>query len=76
MTTTTNARASDNVGDSSYVSVDEAIDDKLLQKRLNKAMFHRRLRAFLLVLPILLFLFVVFIIPICLLYTSPSPRDS
>jgi len=41
-----------------------AIDDKLLQKRLDKAMFSRRLRAFMLVLPLLIFLLVVFIIPI------------
>lgn len=40
------------------------IDDKLLRKRLGKAMFRSRLRAFLLVLPILVFLFVTFIIPI------------
>ncbi len=45
-------------------STADVIDDKLLQKRLDKAMFNRRLRAFLLVLPILLFLLVVFIIPI------------
>ena len=45
-------------------TADVTIDDKLLQKRLDKAMFNRRLRAFLLVLPILLFLLVVFIIPI------------
>jgi len=41
-----------------------ALDDGQLQKRLDKAMFHSRLRAFLLVLPLLLFLLVVFIIPI------------
>ena len=40
------------------------LDDGQLQKRLDKAMFHSRLRAFLLVLPLLLFLLVVFIIPI------------
>ncbi len=45
-------------------STADVIDDKLLQKRLDKAMFNRRLKAFLLVLPILLFLLVVFIIPI------------
>ena len=45
-------------------TADVTIDDRLLQKRLDKAMFNRRLRAFLLVLPILLFLLVVFVIPI------------
>ncbi len=42
----------------------DAFDDKQLQKRLDKAMFKSRLRAFLLVLPLLLFLLIVFIIPI------------
>lgn len=42
----------------------DEIDDKLLSKRLGKAMFKSRLRAFLLVLPILLFLLVTFLIPI------------
>lgn len=45
-------------------TADDTIDDKLLQKRLDKAMFNRRLKAFMLVLPILLFLLVVFIVPI------------
>ena len=40
------------------------LEDGQLQKRLDKAMFNSRLRAFLLVLPLLLFLLVVFIIPI------------
>lgn len=40
------------------------IDDKLLRKRLGKAMFRSRLRAFLLVVPLLLFLLVSFVIPI------------
>ena len=40
------------------------LDDGLLQKRLDKAMFTSRLRAFMLVLPLLIFLLVVFIIPI------------
>ena len=40
------------------------VDDGLLQKRLDKAMFTSRLRAFMLVLPLLIFLLVVFIIPI------------
>ena len=42
----------------------QTLDDGLLQKRLDKAMFTSRLRAFLLVLPLLIFLLVVFIIPI------------
>ncbi len=42
----------------------ETIDDALLKKRLDKAMFRSRLRAFLLVSPLLLFLFVAFIAPI------------
>jgi len=41
-----------------------ALNDGQLQKRLDKAMFTSRLRAFLLVLPLLIFLLVVFIIPI------------
>ena len=41
-----------------------SLEDGQLQKRLDKAMFNSRLRAFLLVLPLLLFLLVVFIIPI------------
>ncbi len=40
------------------------IDDKLLKKRLDKALFKNRSRAFLLVLPLLLFLLVAFIGPI------------
>lgn len=40
------------------------IDDKLLKKRLDKAMFRNRSRAFLLVLPLLLFLMVAFVGPI------------
>ena len=49
---------------SSNQSNPDSIDDGLLQKQLDKAMFNRRLRAFLLVLPLLLFLLIVFIIPI------------
>ncbi|MEM7257687.1 MAG: ABC transporter permease [Pseudomonadota bacterium] len=40
------------------------IDDKLLKKRLDKALFRSRSRAFLLVLPLLLFLMVAFVGPI------------
>ena len=40
------------------------IDDALLKKRLDKAMFRSRLRAFMLVLPLLLFILVAFLIPI------------
>ncbi len=40
------------------------IDDKLLTKRLGKAMFRSRLRAFMLVVPVLLFLLLSFVIPI------------
>ncbi|OED40727.1 ABC transporter permease [Chromatiales bacterium (ex Bugula neritina AB1)] len=42
----------------------ETIDDTLLKKRLDKAMFRSRLRAFLLVSPLLLFLLITFIAPI------------
>lgn len=41
-----------------------SLGDGQLQKRLDKAMFRSRVRAFMLVLPLLLFLLVVFIIPI------------
>ncbi len=44
--------------------VSKTIDDVLLKKRLDKAMFSSRRRAFMLVLPLLLFLLVTFIIPI------------
>lgn len=40
------------------------IDDALLKKRLDKAMFRSRLRAFMLVLPLLLFITLTFILPI------------
>lgn len=40
------------------------LNDGQLQKRLDKAMFASRMRAFMLVVPVLLFLLVVFIIPI------------
>jgi len=42
----------------------ETFDGALLKKRLDKAMFRSRLRAFLLVVPLLLFLLVTFLIPI------------
>lgn len=45
-------------------TADVAIDDKLLKKRLDKALFRSRSRAFLLVLPLLVFLMVAFVGPI------------
>lgn len=45
-------------------TADATIDNGLLKQRLSKAMFRSRLRAFMLVLPLLLFLLVFFIVPI------------
>lgn len=42
----------------------DTFDGELLKKRLDKAMFRSRLRAFLLVVPLLAFLLITFIIPI------------
>ena len=52
-----------NTSDTAAITASE-IDDKMLRKRLDKAMFRSRLRAFMLVVPILLFLLVTFLVPI------------
>ena len=52
-----------NTSDTAAITASE-IDDKMLRKRLDKAMFRSRLRAFMLVVPSLLFLLVTFLVPI------------
>lgn len=53
-----------------------AIDDKLLKKRLDKALFRSRSRAFMLVVPLLLFLLVAFVGPIIYFLTRAFVDDT